>query len=330
MASLRESQSGQVVETVNFVQNLLFPTIVNLNGFSTLVTNALQAVRPSELDFQLPTRPRFSNATEPSIAASAHDMPTLPAHMREAPAQVDSPPEYDQGCSPISTNDEDDIALSPIEFDEKDDTLGDLVGALHSLNEFFSTEDDDSENKVLPEEAPYDLDYDQGNEGRVRAILAVRHPDPYLADSQYFFFAQRSMRRGSSEPQLNWHLSTNARSPAHSARQLSGGEGSPAFEGLDIMEEQSPVNSIQQQISSWRLANQSHRTRPSMSSFGSITRESAGRIPDSAFDLEDDVLVDNSRDGLRTVAPMSAGSKKTGRLKNLVLAGGSRFSPIPR
>ena len=67
-----------------------------------------------------------------------------------------------------------------------------------------------------------------------------------------------------------------------------------------------------------------------MSSFGSITRESVGRIPDSAFDLEDDILVDNSRDGLRIAAPLSAGSKKTGRLKNLVLAGGSRFSPIPR
>ena len=177
MASLRESQSGQVVETIDFVQNLLFPTIVNLNGFSTLVTNALQAVRPSELDLQLPTRPLPSNATQPSTAATVHCMPTLPVHMRDVAAQVESPPEYDKGCSLISTKDEDDIALSPIEFDEKDDTLGDLVGALHSLNEFFSTEDDDGENKVLPEEAQYDLDYDQANEGRVRAILAVRYPD---------------------------------------------------------------------------------------------------------------------------------------------------------
>lgn len=96
------------------------------------------------------------------------------------------------------------------------------------------------------------------------------------------------------------------------------------------MDEHSPGNSIQQQISSWRLANQGHRTRPSMSSFGSITRESVSRMPDSAFDLEDDVLLDNSRDGPRIVAPIAGLTKKTGRLKNLVLAGGSRFSPIPR
>ncbi|GHJ84411.1 hypothetical protein NliqN6_0813 [Naganishia liquefaciens] len=312
VASLRESQSGQMVETNNFVQNLLFPTIANLNGFSTLVTNALQAVRPSELDLQLPSRAVPDVANQSSTMTIAHHMPKLPAHVPEPPAKMDTPPEYDKDCSPISPNGDDDIALSPIEFDEKDDTLGDLVGALHSLNEFFSAEDDDVEHKVLAEDAQYDLDYDQANEGRMRAILA------------------RSMRRGSSEPQLNWHLATNIRSPAHSARQLSGGEGSPGFDGLDIMDEQSPVNSIQQQISSWRLANQGHRTRPSMSSFGSITRESAGRITDSAFDLEDDVLVDNARDGPRTVAPMSAGSKKTGRLKNLVLASGSRFSPIPR
>lgn len=138
------------------------------------------------------------------------------------------------------------------------------------------------------------------------------------------------MRRGSSEPQLNWHLAANVRSPTDSVQQLSAGEGSPAFAELDIMDEQSPSNSIQQQISSWRMANQGHRTRPSMSSFGSITRESASRMNDSAFDLEDDAPVDNNRDGPRANTPISNLSKKTGRLKNLVLAGGSRFSPTPR
>lgn len=175
VASLRESQSGQMVETIDFVQNLLFPTIASLDGFSVLAANALQAVRPSELDLQLSTRNAPVIAPEPSAATTVQNIPVLPAAVPEPPQQEEYPPSYDKGFSPTSTNDEDDIPLSPIEFDEKDDTLGDLVGALHSLNEFFSTEDDDVENKAITEVTSYDLDYNQTNEGRVRAILAVRH-----------------------------------------------------------------------------------------------------------------------------------------------------------
>lgn len=181
VASLRESQSGQVVETIDFVQNLLFPTIANLNGFSVLMANTLQAVRPSELDLQLPTRSQPDIATQPSTATIAHDSPASPVPPSEAPQQEAYPPNYDNGFNSTSTNDEDDIQLSPIEFDEKDDTLGDLVGALHSLNEFFSTEDDDVDNKAISEESQYDLDYNYTNEGRVRAILAVSYPDGRLS-----------------------------------------------------------------------------------------------------------------------------------------------------
>lgn len=140
------------------------------------------------------------------------------------------------------------------------------------------------------------------------------------------------MSRGSSEQHLNWHLATNARSPAYSVLQLSAGDASSGSDGMDILDEQSGGNSIQQQISSWRLANQGHRTRPSMSSFGSITRESAARMADSSFDLEDETIIErvSSREGPRSAVPHSGQSKKTGRLKNLVLAGGSRFSPTPR
>jgi hypothetical protein len=175
VASLRESQSGQIVETIDFVQNLLFPTIANLDGFSVLTANALQAVRPSELDLQLPTRNQPDIAPQPSTETTVHNIPALPAAAQVASQQEDYPPNYDNGFSPTSTNDEDDIPLSPIEFDEKDDTLGDLVGALHSLNEFFSTEDDDVDSKAITEVSQYDLDYNPTNEGRVRAILAVRH-----------------------------------------------------------------------------------------------------------------------------------------------------------
>lgn len=140
------------------------------------------------------------------------------------------------------------------------------------------------------------------------------------------------MRRGSSEPHLNWHLATNVKSPADSVLQLSAGDASSGSDGIDILDEQPGGNSVQQQISSWRLANQGHRTRPSMSSFGSVTRESATRLPDSSFDLEDDNLLESlsSREGPRSAAAPSSQSKKTGRLKNLVLTGGSRFSPTPR
>lgn len=175
VASLRESQSGQVVETVSFLQNLLFPTISTLDGFSVLAANALEAMRPSALDLQLPTRVRPDLLTQPSTATTVHTMPPLPAQATEElePETDGNPdPSFDKGFSPTSTNDDDGIPLSPIEFDEKDDTLGDLVGALHSLNEFFSTEDD-LENKSILEDARYDLEYDQTNEGRVRAILAV-------------------------------------------------------------------------------------------------------------------------------------------------------------
>jgi hypothetical protein len=142
------------------------------------------------------------------------------------------------------------------------------------------------------------------------------------------------MRRGSNEQHLNWHLANSVKSPADSVLQLSGGDASSGSDGLDILDEQSMGNSIQQQIASWRLANQSHRARPSMSSLGSFTRDSrdgTNRMVDSAFDLEDDNITESlARDAPRSVTPLSAQSKKTGRLKNLVLAGGSRFSPTPR
>lgn len=183
VASLRENQTGQAMETVDFLQNLLFPTISTLDGFSVLAANALEAMRPSALDLQLPIRTRPDLLTQPPTATTVHVLPELPAQTTEAPEhQADSNPDpkYGKGFSPTSTIDEDEIPLSPIEFDEKDDTLGDLVGALHSLNEFFSTEDDDMENKGLSEDARFDHEYDQTNEGRVRAILAVRavHSSP--------------------------------------------------------------------------------------------------------------------------------------------------------
>lgn len=176
VASLREHQTGQAMETVDFVQNLLFPTISTLDGFSVLAANALEAMRPSALDLQLPLRCRPELLTQPSTATTVQVLPDLPVHESEAPEQQEGSkpdPSYDKASSPTSTVDEDDIPLSPIEFDEKDDTLGDLVGALHSLNEFFSIEEDDMDNKGLSEDARYDQEYDQINEGRVRAILAV-------------------------------------------------------------------------------------------------------------------------------------------------------------
>lgn len=175
-ASLRENKTGQATETVGFLQNLLFPTISTLDGFSVLATNALEATRPFALDLHLPIRGRPELLTQPSTATTVHILPDLPAQTTEEPELRDGSNaelSYDKGFSPTSTNDEDAIPLSPIEFDEKDDTLGDLVGALHSLNEFFSIEEDDSENKSISEDARYDLEYDQTNEGRVRAILAV-------------------------------------------------------------------------------------------------------------------------------------------------------------
>ncbi|KAJ9105333.1 hypothetical protein QFC21_001701 [Naganishia friedmannii] len=315
VASLRHNQAEQVSETVSFLQNLLFPTIATLDGFGTLAANALEAMRPSALDLQLPIKRQTDPPIESPNPVAFYNVPVLPM---QSPATFQSEPEIpdfnnEKESSPISINDDDDIPLSPIEFDEKDDTLGDLVGALHSLNEFFSAEDEDVDPKHILPENHYDLEFDQTNEGRVRAILA------------------RSMRRGSNEQHLNWHLANAAKSPADNFLQLSGGDASSGSDGLDILDEQSIGNSIQQQISSWRLANQSHRGRPSMSSLGSFTRDGTSRMVDSAFDLEDDNITESlSRDAPRSVTPLSAQSKKTGRLKNLVLAGGSRFSPTPR
>ncbi|KAJ9120857.1 hypothetical protein QFC22_002791 [Naganishia vaughanmartiniae] len=315
VASLRDNKEGQVSDTVSFLQNLLFPTIATLDGFGILAANALEAMRPSALDLQLPTRHQTDIPNESSKNGSLHN---IPVSSMQSPATFQSEPDVpdfdnEKDSSPVSINDDDDIPLSPIEFDEKDDTLGDLVGALHSLNEFFSAEDEDVDPKHIISESHYDLEYDQTNEGRVRAILA------------------RSMRRGSNEQHLNWHLANIMKSPADNVLQLSGGDASSGSDGLDILDEQSMGNSIQQQISSWRLANQSHRARPSMSSLGSFTRDGTSRVVDSAFDLEDDSITESlSRDAPRSVTPLSAQSKKTGRLKNLVLASGSRFSPTPR
>ncbi|KAJ9095740.1 hypothetical protein QFC19_007453 [Naganishia cerealis] len=316
VASLRDSQTEQATETASFLQNLLFPTIATVDGFGTLAANALEAMRPSALDLQLPAKRQDDLPNESLNTVAPHAMPPMfplqtPTVTLPDPATSDVKP--DEQSSPMSNNDDVDIPLSPIEFDEKDDTLGDLVGALHSLNEFFSAEDEDADQKHILLENQYELEYDQANEGRVRAILA------------------RSMRRGSNEQHLNWHLANSVKSPAESALQLFGGEASSGSDGLDIFDEQSISNSIQQQISSWRLANQTHRARPSMSSLGSLTRDSTNRMIDSAFDLEDDSITESlSRDAPRSVTPISAQSKKTGRLKNLVLASGSRFSPTPR
>lgn len=175
MASLRANQAEQVSETVSFLQNLLFPTIATLDGFGTLATNALEAMRPSALDIQLPTKRQTDLPIESSDTVSSHRIPVLPM---QSPATFQSEPEIpdlnsEKDASPISANDDDDIPLSPIEFDEKDDTLGDLVGALHSLNEFFSAEDEEVDQKHILSDNDYDLEYDQVTEGRVRAIFAV-------------------------------------------------------------------------------------------------------------------------------------------------------------
>jgi hypothetical protein len=175
VASLRDNQAEQVSETVSFLQNLLFPTIATLDGFATLAANALEAMRPSALDLQLPSKRQTDPPAEFLNTATSYNAPTLPTH---SPATLQSEPEIpefnnEKDSSPISINDDDDIPLSPIEFDEKDDTLGDLVGALHSLNEFFSAEDEDVDPKHILTESHYDLEFDQTNEGRVRAILAV-------------------------------------------------------------------------------------------------------------------------------------------------------------
>ena len=205
-----------------------------------------------------------------------------------------------------------------------DDTLGDLVGTLHQLNQFFAEDErDDYEHRMTTPVRPDRLQ--MGRSAQVSPERCTRRRYAAELDSDVL------QSRGASISSNEWNNSRNnsLASPKDSTRGGSIGSHQPTrsreFEtssdsdGLPNDED----HTLSPQADAWRyrgLASR-HRVQPSTSSAGSGPRGKG------VFDLEEDISPDYTpiRETPRqTISTLMTGQqRKPGQLRTLMLGSGS-------